>query len=150
MKFIIVDDSPTFREGLSFVLKKDKNNEIIGMANNGKEFLELTNIYKADIILMDINMPEMNGADAVKTAMWRYPLLKVIAITMFNDTAYMKELIEVGFKGCVFKSDIYRELPKAIEIVKNGQFYFPQNIKISEFDPNLGETYGYKNYNDEN
>jgi len=130
MKIIIVDDSKTFLEGMKYYLQKDQRIEIIGEASNGSEFMNLENIHQADIILMDIQMPEMNGIKAAKRVLWDMNYLKIIAITMFKEKAYLKELIEAGFKGCVFKNEIYEKLPLVIEKVMNDNICFPEDIRF--------------------
>jgi DNA-binding NarL/FixJ family response regulator len=77
---------------------------------------------------MDIQMPEMNGITVAKKALWEMHELKIIAITMYRDKAYLKELIEAGFKGCVFKSRIYDDLPVALERVMEQKIYYPDDI----------------------
>ncbi len=134
MKIIIVDDNKAFLEGIKYYLQKDQRVEIIGEANSGKEFLNLKNIHQADIILMDIQMPEINGIKAAKRVLWNMNYLKIIAITMFKEKAYLKELIEAGFKGCVFKNEIYERLPLVIEKVMNDNICFPEDIRFEHTD----------------
>lgn len=129
MKIIIVDDSEAFREGLKYYLQKNHSYEIINEANNGIEFLNLKNIHDADIILMDIQMPELDGIKTVKKVLWNMSFLKIIAITMYRDKAYLKELVEAGFRGCVFKNEIFQQLHDAIEDVKKGKYHYPDNLK---------------------
>lgn len=130
MKIIIVDDSKAFREGLKYFLQKDQQYEVTWEANNGIEFLKLKNMHQADIILMDIQMPELNGIKATKKALWDTNYLKIIAITMFEDKAYLSELIGAGFKGCVIKSRIFEDLHAALDTVSQGKLFFPVNLKI--------------------
>ena len=130
MKIIIVDDSESFREGLKYYLQKDHHNRVIGEAKDGSAFLQLKNIHLADIILMDIQMPDLNGIQTAKKILWRMNNLKIIAITMYEDKAYLRELIEAGFKGCVIKSKLYKDLPIAMDLVSKGRLSFPEDIKL--------------------
>lgn len=130
MKIIIVDDNKSFRDGLKYYLQKDHHYHIIGEANDGSEFLKLKNIHHADVILMDIQMPELNGIKTAKKILWDMNYLKIIAITMYEDKAYLRELIGAGFKGCVIKNKIYEELPQAIDNVSTGNLSFPGNIQL--------------------
>lgn len=130
MKIIIVDDSKSFRKGLKYFLQKEYQYEVISEANNGIEFLKLQNVHQANIILMDIQMPELNGIKATKNALWQSNYLKIIAITMYEDRAYLSELIGAGFKGCVIKNRIYEDLPAAIDRVSQGKLYFPVSLKL--------------------
>jgi DNA-binding NarL/FixJ family response regulator len=130
MKVIVADDNPTFLEGLRYYLQKDKKYQIIASVSNGKELINLPNKHEADMILLDINMPELDGIQTAKNLMWHYPYLKIIAITMYQDKAYLRELIEAGFKGCVFKTELFDQLPKALETIAEGSIYFSENISI--------------------
>jgi DNA-binding NarL/FixJ family response regulator len=129
-KVIIVDDQPQFRESLRVYLINELGYSVIGEARNGDEFLEMKNINEADIILMDIEMPGMNGLETSKLALWRFSHLKIIAITMYKDKAYLKSLIESGIKGFVHKNNIFAELQKAIKLVYQGRLYFPSDLML--------------------
>lgn len=130
IKLIITDDNDEFREALKNFLTLEFPVEIIGEAANGKEFLKLSNIYEADIILMDIMMPEINGIEATKNLLLHSPKTKVIAVTMHAEKAYLAELIKAGFKGCIFKNNLFEEIKTAITQVKNNKLYFDADIKI--------------------
>ncbi len=130
MKFIVVDDSKTFREGIKFYLENMLGHEVIKMVGDGLEFLELKNKCDADIIIMDIEMPHLNGIETVKKSMWDNQYLKFIAVTNYTDKAYLNELIEAGFKSCVFKANIHDELQDAINSVKNNKLFFPKGINL--------------------
>ncbi len=130
MKIIIVDDSKAFRDGLKYYLQKNLHYEIIGEANDGSEFLNLPNIHHADVILMDIQMPELNGIKTAKRILWDMNYLKIIAITMYEDRAYLRELVGAGFKGFVIKNKIYKDLSAAIDKVSKGKLSFPEYIKL--------------------
>ncbi|UCH15108.1 MAG: response regulator transcription factor [Bacteroidales bacterium] len=131
LKFIVVDDNVTFLNGIVFYLENILLHEVIGYAVNGKEFLDQKeSFYEADIILMDVQMPEFNGIEATQRYLSIYHNAKVIAVTNFPDIVYLRELINAGFKGCVFKNRIYEDLPAAIETVRKENLYFPSDIKL--------------------
>lgn len=130
-KIIIVDDNEIFRRSLEFHLKITLNYEVIGIAADGDEFLALNNIYNADIILMDIEMPVLNGFAAAQKAILSYINLNIIAITDYQDKAYLKNLIKTGFKGCVFKKNLFDEIELAIKYVLNNKLYFPEDIELN-------------------
>lgn len=131
LKFVVVDDNVTFLNGIIFYLEHILLHEVIGYALNGKEFLDqMDNYYEADIILMDVQMPEFDGIEATKRFLSFYHNANVIAVTNFPDIVYLRELINAGFKGCVFKNRIYEDLTSAIETVKKNKLYYPDNIKL--------------------
>jgi DNA-binding NarL/FixJ family response regulator len=130
LNIILVDDNDAFRVALKNILINEFNARIIGEASNGAEFLQLTNCNTADIILMDVMMPDIDGITLTKNALWSNPSLRFIAITMHYDKVYLISLLGAGFKGCVFKSNIFSEIDLAIDKVMNGQLYFPDDILI--------------------
>jgi len=130
-KIIIVDDNETFRRSLEFHLTLTLGYEVISIAADGVGFLALNNIHNADIILMDIEMPKLNGIVAAKKALVSYNYLKIIAITDYQDKAYLQELIEHGFKGCVFKKNLIYDIEIAINNVINEKLYFPEDIEVN-------------------
>jgi DNA-binding NarL/FixJ family response regulator len=81
---------------------------------------------------MDIEMPQLNGIEATKQMLWQNNNVYFIAITMYEEKAYLTELIRSGFKACVFKNNVYEELDKAIYKVCNGEFYYPDEIKLQD------------------
>jgi DNA-binding NarL/FixJ family response regulator len=129
-KIIIVDDNLLFRRVIGKFLVREYGYTIIGEAACGEEFFALPNIYDATIILMDLQMPEIDGYEITKKILRDYNHIKVIANTMHTEKAFLNELINVGFRGCVFKPEIYTHVYKAIEMVNQGKYYFPEVIKI--------------------
>lgn len=130
IKTIIVDDIETMHTALREFVEEELNHKVIAEAYNGLEFLELNNNHTADIILMDVEMPVMDGIEAAKKVLWDYPYLRIIAITMYQEKVYLQKLIEAGFKGCIFKQNIFHELERAVSTVMNDKIYFPDNIKL--------------------
>ena len=130
---IIVDDHQIFRQGIKSIITLENIATVIGEATNGKEFLELLSQIKPDLVLLDIDMPEMNGLEATEKALKLMPDLKIIAFTMFGDEEYFLRMIELGAVGYVLKSSDISELEKAIHFIMKGEKYFsnPQFIKKS-------------------
>lgn len=127
-KLFIVDDHQMFRDGLKFLLAKLDNIEITGEAENGKLFIDALESVQPDIVLMDISMPEMDGVQATKMALEKYPNLKIIALSMFGDEEYYYKMIHAGVKGFVLKESGSHELEEAINSVLNNQNYFSQEL----------------------
>ena len=128
----MVDDNVQFRTNLKKYIESDLGCSVIAEASNGREFLELLNTEVPDIILMDIAMDEMDGIEATKRALWINHNLKIVAITMHTEKVYLLQLIETGFKGCVFKPDIFYHLPTALKIVMKGELYIPEKIPLNK------------------
>ena len=130
IKIILVDDHNLFRESLSFLLSKSKNIEVIAEAENGEVFLDILDTKLPDAVLMDINMPKIDGIEATKKALELYPDLKIIALSMNGDEAYYYKMIRAGAKGFVLKKASSDELEEAIQSVINGNdFFSPELMK---------------------
>jgi len=121
---IIVDDHQIFRQGVKSIVTIENIANVIGEATNGEEFLRLLTHLKPDLVLLDIDMPKMNGLDATKKAIELYPDLKIIAFTMFGDEEYFIRMIDLGAVGYVLKSSDISELEKAIQVIMKGEKYF--------------------------
>ncbi|MDX8339583.1 response regulator transcription factor [Draconibacterium sp. IB214405] len=125
---IIVDDHKIFRDGLILLLSNFDFVSVIGQAANGEEFLELIENVQPDIVLMDINMPKMNGIEATKQALKKYPDLKVIALTSFADDEYIEQMISSGVEGYMLKRSDIEDFETAIKKVAEGGSYFSSEI----------------------
>jgi DNA-binding NarL/FixJ family response regulator len=123
-EIIIVDDHIAFRQGLISILTIEKIATVIAEASNGTELMVLLSKFKPDLVLMDIEIPGMNGLEATGKAMKMMPGLKIIAYTMFEDDEYYNKMIELGVRGFLLKSGGINELEKAIGIVMKDKTYF--------------------------
>ncbi len=121
---IIVDDHLILRDGLTAILTIENIANVIGEAANGNEFLEMLKTITPDVVIMDIDMPKLNGIDATQRALRLFPDLKIIAYTMFDEDEYYYKMIEPGVKGYILKSGSINHLEKAIQEVMMGRTYF--------------------------
>jgi DNA-binding NarL/FixJ family response regulator len=124
----IVDDHELFRDGLMLVLSHINPDFIISGASNGQEFLESLASGIPDVVLMDINMPVLNGRDTTVKALEICPDLKIIAVTMYGEEIYYLQMIEAGVKGIILKKSGKYELEQAIQEVLGGGNFFSQEI----------------------
>lgn len=136
-EILIVDDHLIFRQGLKSLITSENIASVVGEASNGKEFLELLSHIKPDLVLMDIDMPHMNGMEATQKALELIPDLKIIAFTMFGDEEYYYKMIDLGVKGFILKSSGINELEKAIREVMMGESYFSNEV-LRKIISNLG------------
>ncbi len=127
-KIIIVDDHDIFRDGIKSLLIMENLADVIAEASNGKIFVDLLESYKPDLVLMDIDMPVMNGVEATKKAIEKFPDLNILVLTMFGDEKYYYQMIEAGAKGFLLKSSNKSELEKAIFEVYSGRSYFSNEL----------------------
>ncbi len=131
IRVIVVDDHRILRDGIKALLKEIVDVELVGEASNGLDFLSLLKNHEADLVLMDINMPQMNGVDATREALKQYPSLKVIVLSMHDDSVYYDEMIQLGIHGFLLKESNYDELQKAIISVMDGKPYFSQELLLN-------------------
>ncbi|MDD4992993.1 MAG: response regulator transcription factor [Paludibacter sp.] len=125
---IIVDDHLIFQQGLKAMITAENIATVVGEASNGIEFIEMLSVCKPDLVLMDIDMPEMNGMEATKKAIELIPDIKIIALTMFGDEEYYYKMIDLGVKGFILKSTGIAEIEKAIRDVMQGESYFSNEL----------------------
>ncbi|MBN2728185.1 MAG: response regulator transcription factor [Bacteroidales bacterium] len=126
---MIVDDHEIFRNGLKMVLNRLKYIDIVGEAENGSEFLQMLDADNLpDIVLMDIEMPQMNGIDATRLALEKHPDLRIIALTMFNEDEYIQNMIDLGVKGFLIKNINKETLDRAIQTVNNGGSFYSEEL----------------------
>jgi len=128
IKIAIVDDHDLFREGLSLVLGQIEKFVIIFDTSNGNLFLDFLQTSIPDVVLMDINMPVIDGIETTRKAIEINPNLKIIALTMFSDTMHYTQMIHAGIKGFILKKSNKFELQQAICAVFAGGNYFSQEI----------------------
>ena len=136
LKIIVVDDHEFFRKGLVFVLNRLKYVEVIAEATNGQEFLDILDKNEVDIVLMDISMPNLNGIEASKMALVKYPNLKIILLSSHQDEQYLEAGIEVGIKGFLLKNIDKEILDHALQVVAQDKPFFSE-----EFMPYFTKQY---------
>lgn len=127
-RIIIVDDHSLFREGIKLLIEMEGMGQIIAEAENGRIFLEMLVNLKPDLVLMDIEMPVMNGLEACTKAMAIMPDLKILVLTMLKEEDNYTSMINAGAKGFVLKTAGKLELEKAIKAVTQGESYFSNEI----------------------
>ena len=123
-KLIVVDDNCDFLASIGIFLEREASFEIIGMYSNPSTFLESEKISFADIIILDIEMPEINGINLAKKILRQDSEKKLMALTTYKEQVYLSNFIETGFKGCVYKDEVYFNLKPAIKTVLKGEVYF--------------------------
>ncbi len=124
----IVDDHSLFRDGLKFLLSQLEYTGMIYEAGNGAELIERLPSEPADIILMDIEMPVMNGITATEEALKIDSRIKIIALSMYSDESYYTSMIEAGVSGFLLKHSGFDEVKQAITDVFQGKNYFSPQI----------------------
>lgn len=122
--YLIADDHKIFRQGLRIALADDHQLKCAGEAANGRELLETLESKQADVILLDLKMPEMDGIEALKLLRERHPALKVIVLTMFEEEHFILHTMEAGANGYLLKNAEPQEIKLAIHSVYDNEYYF--------------------------
>ena len=125
---MVVDDHTLFRNGLRILLDGIDGFSVIGEASNGVELLELLPTLHPDVILLDIEMPRMNGIQSAEEVLKRYPEMKIITLSMYGDEDYYFKMVSLGVKGFILKNSEIKEVVTAIETVVEGGSYFSQEL----------------------
>ena len=128
INIFLVDDHALFREGLRFLLQKMDFVDQILDAKNGAEFLEKVVDVKDCIVLMDIEMPVMNGIEATRKALELDANLKILALSMYSEESYLSSMIEAGASGFLLKNSSFKEVKNALIDVMEGKNYYSQDI----------------------
>ena len=128
LNVFIVDDHDLFREGLRYLLSKSPLIGNVSEAGSGADFLQRLSAEMPDAVLMDIEMPGMNGIEATKRAVAQYPQLKVIALSMYGHESFYTDMIDAGAKGFLLKNSRFEDVIRAVEEVAAGHNYFSPEI----------------------
>ena len=103
IKILLVDDHAVVRSGLSKFLMVNKDLKLVGEASDGNEAVQMVSLHKPDVVLMDLQMPEMTGVDALKQIRPEYPDLPIVILTTFNDDAHVYAALRAGASGFLLK-----------------------------------------------
>jgi DNA-binding NarL/FixJ family response regulator len=139
IKIIITDDHRLIRKGLKAMLEDVAAIEIVGEAASGVELMQLLEQVSADVVLMDIKMPQMDGFEATRFIMDNFPSVKILALSMFESQNYINQMLELGAQGYILKNITQEELIYAIEVVSQGHPYISAEISINLLRKNAGE-----------
>jgi DNA-binding NarL/FixJ family response regulator len=128
IRIILVDDQNLIRRGLRALLSTDSELEVIGEGENGRDAIsilegfanDLVATLQPDIILMDVRMPVMDGVVATREICQRFPQIKVLVLTTFDDTEYVSQALQAGASGYLLKDTPFEELTQAIRLVHKG------------------------------
>jgi len=128
LNILIADDHPLFRKGLIAVLNDCAFIHEIHEVSNGKEAVQFFDNKTADLVLLDIHMPVLNGLECAPILLQKKPDLKIIAITSFEDKWHIEQMLEIGAKGYLLKSVTKPELELSISCVMEGKLFFSQEL----------------------
>ncbi len=128
IKVMIADDHSLIREGLRQLLEFDGSIQVVGEAANGVECLDNLVKYNPEVLLLDINMPGMNGIDVLKKMKEDRSPVKVLILTVHNELEYLMNAVDIGVEGYIMKDSDSSELKKAIRAVRDGENYIQPSL----------------------
>lgn len=127
-KVMIADDHSLIREGIKQLLEFDGAIKVVAEASNGIECLEKLESFLPDILLLDINMPEMNGLEVLSVIRQKKTDLKVLILTVHNELDYLIKAVDIGVDGYILKDSKSAELKRAIQSVVSGENYIQASL----------------------
>lgn len=134
IKLLLVDDRDVFRQGLATLLDTETDMEVIGQASNGREAIALAERLQPDVILMDMQMPVCNGVNATREIIARYPWMRILVLTTFDDDEYIGQSLQAGAKGYLLKRKSSEEMAMAIRAVYRGYAQLSPEIASKVFE----------------
>ncbi len=129
IKIALVDDHQLLIDGIQLLLKDYPTVEIALTAYNGKELIETLKNQEIDIVILDINMPEMDGVETIKILKKEFPEVKTLILSTLDDTKLIRKMLKLGAMGYILKNTSREELIRAIETVNDGDYYFTPKIQ---------------------
>jgi two-component system response regulator NreC len=128
IKILLADDHRILREGLRSLIDGLPNMEVIGEAANGREALHVAGQQGPDVVIMDVNMPDLNGIEATRLLMKELPTVKVVGLSMYSDKRFVDGLLRAGARGYILKSGAFEELANAVRTVMAGDIYLSPKV----------------------
>lgn len=151
VRILIADDQQLIRESLKIILDSDSDFKVVKVVGSGQEVLDTLEKEEIDIILMDVRMPTMNGVECTRKVKEKYPNVKVIILTTFDDDEYIYDALKYGASGYLLKGCSLEELSVAIHNVLSGGACFNPNVagKVAKFFSQMANSNGPKSFEQE-
>jgi two-component system, NarL family, response regulator NreC len=125
---IIADDHQILRQGLKTLLEKEPDMEVVAEAEDGRRTVTLVREFTPHVVIMDVNMPDLNGIEATRQILSEYPDMKVIALSMHADRRFVINMLKAGAHGYLLKDCAFEELAQAIRLVMGSKTYLSPGV----------------------
>lgn len=133
IKVVIADDHKIVLEGLSSLIKPNKNITVVGEVLNGVQVIDLLHKIDVDIVVLDIEMPNMDGIETTRKIRELFPNVKILILTMYNEIGFIRKIAQANANGYILKNKGKEELIDAIEAVHKGKQYFGEEVSKTLF-----------------
>jgi DNA-binding NarL/FixJ family response regulator len=140
IKVFVTDDHELYLEGLCLLLNRQEGVEVVGSSLTGTELLSVLPSIQADILLLDVHLPDIEEAELLKSIRQLKPSIKVLYLTMMRGTRYIHKLMKYGIQGYLLKNAGIEELKTALKTVANGGTYFSKQINITDAESDFRNT----------
>ncbi len=134
LRVLIAEDHPLFRKGMRALLTATPGTEVVGEATTGQEAIELAAELQPDVILMDLQMPGINGIEATRQILHTSPHIRILVVTLFEDNASIFTALRAGARGYILKDAKEEEMLRAIRAVGSGEAIFSPAIATRLMD----------------
>ena len=138
LRVLLADDHAMLREGLAMLIDAQDDMEVVGQAANGREAVQLAKTLNPDIVVMDVSMPELGGAEASEQIRDSCPDVRVLALTRHADQGYLRRLLQAGASGYVLKKSAADALINALRVVASGGTYLEPTLAGAVVERALG------------
>ena len=128
IQLLLADDQALFRQGLALLLDLEADLEVVGQAQDGRDAIALTETLQPDIILMDVRMPICDGVEATQVIHQRFPWIRILVLTTFDEDEYIWKSLQAGALGYLLKSTPTSQLAAAVRMLHNGHFQLGPTI----------------------
>jgi len=142
-RILLVDDHGVVREGLRSLIEKQPDMEVVGEAENGRKAVELVRELLPDVVITDITMPNLNGVDATRQIVREFPKVKVLALSIHSNRAFVADMLKAGASGYVLKECTFDDLVEAVHAVASGSTYLSSKVAgvvVSDYVKRLSQT----------
>ena len=131
INIVIADDHTILADGIANLLNKNERFHVVGTAENGEKVISFLKVNRVDIVILDINMPVMDGIETTQIIYKHFPKTKVLIMSMHNKEGYIQNALDAGADGYILKNTSYEEMVRAIDRVVSGESYFSQDVSSS-------------------
>jgi len=142
IRILIADDHGVVAEGLKHLVEAQQDMEVVATVGDGREAIRVAKETAPDVVLMDLSMPELNGADATRAVLEHNPKCRVIVLSMYAEREYVRRALKAGAAGYVVKRSAAKEVVDAIRAVHAGQRYLSPRVADVVIDDYAGDGKG--------